>query len=204
MKFYIGIITQSRILLCAVIKCLLRPRPVIGFLVRGYGLKKPGQRLYFKNIHFNFYITHCTKLFGNILIVLQCSATCGLGQQEMQFSCVTKSHKSKDLVFDPAEAAAYVEAVEYEENFHHDSSAYGFKKPKTTSAKNHWKTFICGQKPHLSRSCTGTQCPMSHPIAECSDDSAHCSYPVLHRYCILPQFRQLCCHSCSSNNYYLP
>ena len=143
-----------------------------------------------------------------LFVFNQCSATCGgLGHQEMQFSCLTKSHKiattNKDLL---DTEAAYVEPAD-EENWLDTSSAYAFKKPKTTSSKNNWKTFICGPKPQLSRSCKSSACPAEPTIVrtaadECLDDSIHCRYLVLHRYCILPQFRQLCCQTCSNN--YLP
>lgn len=122
----------------------------------------------------------------------------------MQFICVTKSKAIKEAKEEllatassaSTEAAAFVEPAVDELEELHEPAAFGFSKRK--EEKNHWKTFVCGPKPQLSRPCIGQDCPAnSTTTAECADHSTHCKLPVLHRYCILSTFKESCCQSCA-------
>lgn len=99
-----------------------------------------------------------------------------------------------------SESAAFVESPVDEEDFH-DDAAYGFNQRKNEGKMNNqWKTFVCGPKPTLTRTCTIQECVQSERPGECKNQLSHCNLPVLQRYCALPQFRLTCCQSCAKLN----
>lgn len=57
-------------------------------------------------------------------------------------------------------------------------------------------TYECGPQPRQERVCFRPPCPTSEHCLR--DTSAFCQLPVLHRYCQLPKYRQLCCHTCAN------
>lgn len=56
-------------------------------------------------------------------------------------------------------------------------------------------TYDCGPHPREVRVCTKPPCPQSPCLR---DASAFCQLPVLHRYCQVPKYRELCCHTCTN------
>ncbi|KAG0713876.1 A disintegrin and metalloproteinase with thrombospondin motifs 3 [Chionoecetes opilio] len=56
-------------------------------------------------------------------------------------------------------------------------------------------TYECGVKPRQERVCFQPPCP-AEPCHR--DASPFCQLPVLHRYCQLPKYRDLCCHTCAN------
>ena len=57
-------------------------------------------------------------------------------------------------------------------------------------------TYDCGPKPRQERVCSGPPCPGAAPCQR--DASTFCQLPQLHRYCQLPKYRALCCHTCAN------
>lgn len=56
-------------------------------------------------------------------------------------------------------------------------------------------TYDCGPRPHQVRVCTRPACP----APSCTQDtSPFCQLKVLHRYCQIPKYRELCCHTCAN------
>ncbi|KAK3852245.1 hypothetical protein Pcinc_041158, partial [Petrolisthes cinctipes] len=57
-------------------------------------------------------------------------------------------------------------------------------------------------KPHQARVCAGPPCREEEGLGaggDClRDASTFCQLPVLHRYCRLPKYRDLCCHTCAN------
>ncbi|KAK3867438.1 hypothetical protein Pcinc_027105, partial [Petrolisthes cinctipes] len=58
-------------------------------------------------------------------------------------------------------------------------------------------------KPHQARVCAGPPCQEEGGEdgagGDCLRDvSTFCQLPVLHRYCRLPKYRDLCCHTCAN------
>ncbi|XP_042238762.1 A disintegrin and metalloproteinase with thrombospondin motifs 3-like [Homarus americanus] len=56
-------------------------------------------------------------------------------------------------------------------------------------------TYNCGPQPRQVRVCIKAPCP---PAPCLRDSSAFCQLPVLHRYCQVPKYRELCCHTCAN------
>lgn len=56
-------------------------------------------------------------------------------------------------------------------------------------------TYECGPMPRQERVCFGPPCPAAPCLR---DASSFCQLPVLHRYCQLPKYRDLCCHTCAN------
>ena len=141
---------------------------------------------------------------------MQCSSTCGSGQQEMQFICVSKE-KIGRVVADSATTSianltdpASTTIKNYDNDDERSSTAFGLVQRQTETITRHqWSEFVCGPKPEtLIRPCSGPQCsPPSASAAvlsNCSDGSPHCQLPGLHRYCVLPHFRIICCQLCAN------
>jgi len=119
----------------------------------------------------------------------------------MQFICVSQSKALTGLA---KELVAFTDPSIVEEDDEERSFAFSQRKTGTTitstSSRNQWKNFVCGLKPQLSRPCSGPECqyPSNDLKLACSDGSDRCQLPILQRYCILPQFKVLCCKSCAN------
>lgn len=136
----------------------------------------------------------CTIL-PNQYYLLKCSTTCGHGQQEMLFSCVSSTGTSADGM-GLSDSAQHEDEIETES---HEQVKVEHAELSLDSVRNKRMKLTCGVKPHLTRPCSEMACPVNaQSQAECSDISAHCNVSLLHRYCVLPHFRMLCCQSCAN------
>ena len=143
---------------------------------------------------------------------MQCSSTCGFGQQEMKFECHIhlKSKKMKSAKAAYVSDAPLLEEEEeeeeeedggVEEEGEEGSTAYGHRKQERKERRKDIRK-ECGSKPELIRSCFSSECPQTKSqenSVECKDSSFHCSLPILQRYCALPKFLASCCLSCLKN-----
>ena len=123
--------------------------------------------------------------------------SCGIGQQEMQFACLSKS-KAKDRA---VAAAAFTESsVTYEEEEDGETSigqsAAGYSKRNGTNPLT--KPF-CGVRPSLVRQCKLAKCP-EVDFTPCVREPVYCLLPFFQKYCIVPRFRKECCLTCAPNN----
>lgn len=122
----------------------------------------------------------------------------------MQYICVSRKKAAKEFgAYSSGQeaAAAFVESTTDEEDFL-DGAAFGFKQRKSDEKSNdQWKSFVCGPKPKLTRSCVNANCSsvirQGERTEKCIDRYSHCKLTVLQRYCTLPQFQESCCQSCA-------
>lgn len=137
---------------------------------------------------------------------IQCSTTCGVGYQEMQFTCVGKSKLAKELAAFSSytESATSIDSSIEEEDSLHANAAFALSPRKKSEGKNNLrKNLDCGAKPSLSRACINSECLLANATdgraaKDCKDLSAHCNLTILQRYCALPHFRMSCCQSCAN------
>lgn len=147
-----------------------------------------------------------------------CSTTCGPhGVQEREVACVTLPQADSANwtagIVDPERCSATPMPEAVRECLREPCPAHwmplGWGQCSTTCGAGtqalQWEcvggggnevTYDCGPRPRQTRACEDSP-PCPPPPCQ-SDASEFCQLPVLHRYCKVPKYRELCCHTCAN------
>lgn len=143
-----------------------------------------------------------------------CSATCGThGVQHREVSCITLSDargaNRTDNIVDPRRCQDHPKPVTTRECQREPCPAQwkpiSWGECSVTCGVGQeeqlWEcmggggnevTYNCGPPPRQLRACIKPACPCLR------DASEFCQIPVLYKYCKLPKYNALCCHTCAN------
>ncbi|XP_068213215.1 A disintegrin and metalloproteinase with thrombospondin motifs 3-like [Palaemon carinicauda] len=146
-----------------------------------------------------------------------CSTTCGPhGVQERMVSCVTLPHAHfknwTEGIVDPLRCRDHPKPKDTRPCRREACPAHwepiGWSECSVTCGVGEeeqlWEcmggegnevTYECGPRPKQLRACIKPACPPSPCLRDASE---FCQLPVLYKYCKVPKYNMLCCHTCAN------